>query len=80
MKILRLAGLLVVLLALGNGAFSRARATGPFSCWKYCDNHFYSGQCWDTLERCCQFDQNCPDPYTWVDGDCSDGVNHCPWY
>jgi hypothetical protein len=78
MKMLRLAGLLVILLAIASGFSGTARATAPITCWKYCDNHYYSGQCWTNLAQCCQFNQNCPDPYTWIDGNCTDGENYCP--
>ena len=78
MKMLRLAGLLVVLLASFLGSSNVARATAPITCWKQCDDIMYYGQCWASLAQCCQFNQNCPDPYTRIDGDCTDGTNTCP--
>lgn len=79
MKILRLVGLLVMLLALSGTFAYDAQATAPISCWAYCDNIFYSGQCWGTLAQCCQWNRTgCPDPYVFVDGDCTDGQNYCP--
>ncbi len=78
MRMLRLAGLLVVLLAVSLGSSSVASATDPITCWKYCDDHYYSGQCWASLAQCCQFNQHCPDPYTFIEGDCTDGTNTCP--
>jgi hypothetical protein len=79
MKGLRLALLSVILLALTRGMASDAHATDPISCWKYCSGHFYSGQCWASLEDCCQINQStCPDPWEFDRGDCSDGQNTCP--
>jgi hypothetical protein len=79
MKILRIAGLLGILLTVAAGSVHSARATAPITCWKYCDTHFYSGQCWATLAQCCDFNHNCPDPWEYVEGDCTDGQgNYCP--
>ncbi len=77
MKILRIAGLLVILLAVAGGAMHSARATAPITCWQQCDNIYYSGQCWASLARCCDFNHHCPEPYVWIDGDCTDGQNDC---
>jgi hypothetical protein len=75
---LRLAGLLFILLAVVGGLSGNARASAPVTCWKYCGNIFYSGQCWASLAQCCQFNHRCPFPYTFVAGDCTDGTNYCP--
>ena len=72
-------GLLVVLLAVVTGGIHSAQATAPITCWSYCDNIFYSGQCWASMATCCRFNHQCPDPYTFIDGDCTDGQgNYCP--
>ena len=78
MKVLRLAGLLVILLAVAAGSSSVARATAPITCWSQCDDIFYSGECSASLARCCQLNHHCPAPYTFIDGDCTDGTNSCP--
>ena len=78
MRSLRLVGLLVILLAVAAGVSEEARATAPITCWKYCDNHFYSGQCWASLEQCCQANHICPAPWRYVSGNCTDGENYCP--
>jgi len=77
MKILRFAAMLVILLASLGGAARNAGAN-TITCWKYCDSIFYSGPCTGTLAQCCNFNKHCPAPYTFVEGDCSDGVNSCP--
>jgi hypothetical protein len=77
MKIFRFAGMLAVVLVALGGAPKNAQATG-ISCWKYCDEIFYSGPCTGTLEQCCSFNRHCPFPYTFMEGNCSDGVNSCP--
>lgn len=78
MKILRIAGLLVILLALAGGVVDNARASAPITCWKRCSGHSYSGQCWATLEQCCNFNHFCPAPYVFQSGNCTDGENYCP--
>ena len=79
MKILRIAGLLLILLTAAGGAVSEVRASDPIQCWAQCDHILYSGQCWASLERCCNFNRlSCPAPYEFIAGDCTDGVNYCP--
>lgn len=77
MKIFRFVGMLVILLTALGGAARNAHADG-ITCWKYCDDVFYSGPCTGTLEQCCSFNHHCPLQYTYVRGDCTDGVNSCP--
>jgi hypothetical protein len=78
MKIFRITGLLLILLAVASGSLHSARATAPVTCWKYCDDIFYSGECWLSLAQCCDFNHKCPRPYVWMGGDCTDGQNYCP--
>ncbi len=79
MKILRVPGLLLILLAAAGGAVSEVRASAPVRCWKSCSGISYSGQCWASLEDCCNFNRNsCPAPYQFVSGNCTDGVSYCP--
>ncbi len=78
MKTLRIAGLIVILLAALGGAVNTAQATAPVTCWAHCSGIFYSGQCWLTLAQCCNFNHRCPRPYVYEDGDCTDGLNYCP--
>jgi hypothetical protein len=76
MKILRFAGVLVILLAsLGT---AKNVSAGTITCVKYCDDIFYSGTCTGTLAQCCNFNKHCPAPYTYMSGNCTDGVNNCP--
>lgn len=79
MRILRIAGLLVILAAAAGGVVEEVRASAPVTCWKYCDDVFFSGQCWLSLEECCEnMSQRCPAPLQFVSGDCTDGTNFCP--
>jgi len=78
MKILRITGLLVMLLAVAGAIVNDARASDPITCWRHCDDVFYSGECTASLERCCRLNQDCPLPMVFVDGDCTDGQNYCP--
>ncbi|HEX6900214.1 MAG TPA: hypothetical protein VF789_10895 [Thermoanaerobaculia bacterium] len=79
MKILRIAGLLLIVLTAVGGAVSEVRASDPIRCWKRCGSTSYSGQCWASLEQCCSFNRNsCPAPSQFVSGNCTDGVNYCP--
>jgi len=79
MKGLRLAFVSVILLALTTGVVGNAHATAPIRCWKSCSGHPYTGQCWASLEECCNINQiTCPDPWEFDSGDCTDGVNNCP--
>ena len=77
MKLFRFAGLLVIALALMTGATQTARAGAPVTCWKSCSGVPYNGQCWGTLAQCCNWNQNCPDPWEFEGGGCTDGVNYC---
>jgi hypothetical protein len=79
MKILRIAGLLLIALTAVGGAVNEVRASAPISCWAQCGPTFYSGECWGSLQTCCHFNRNfCPGPYEFVEGDCTDGENYCP--
>jgi hypothetical protein len=77
MKIFRCAGVLAILLVALAWAPKNAQASG-ITCWKYCDSIFYSGSCTGTLAHCCKINHLCPAPYTYIEGDCTDGVNSCP--
>lgn len=80
MKTLRIVGLAVILLAALGSSVDTARATAPVTCWKLCSDGVYRfGQCWLSLAQCCVNNNSlCPFPYVFVDGDCTDGQNHCP--
>lgn len=79
MKLFRLAGLLVIALALMAGTTGTARAFYPIECYSWCSGVFYSGYCWSTLQNCCNWNAtSCPDGYVYQGGDCTDGTNYCP--
>lgn len=78
MKLFRFAGLLVIAAALFTGSAKTATANPPVTCWKVCSGVFYSGSCWSSLSNCCNWNRNCPDPWEFEGGDCTDGQNYCP--
>lgn len=78
MRMLRIAGLIVILLVALGGAVDTAQATAPVNCWSYCSGVFYTSQCWVTLSQCCTFNSRCPKGYVYEGGDCTDGTNYCP--